>query len=169
VITVLRGSEKLAEKSVEAVETKTAVVTLDLAAIERAAPPPPPPPGVATVPSWQRTVGWVVFGVGAVTLAAGGTLGGVALSHKLKADSPDMCANNFCTPAGIDEIQRARTFANAAQWVGVAGLVVTAVGVTVVLTSPSARPAPPKASASLSLAPWAGPQGGGLTLRGSLQ
>jgi hypothetical protein len=91
----------------------------------------------------------------------------VALVNKSSANAPDSCVNDYCTQAGVDAIGRARTFANAGQWVGIGGIVVAAVGVTLTLTAP--RPAPAPARTGMTLAPWAGPAGGGLAMRGVFQ
>jgi hypothetical protein len=166
VITVRRGEEKLATRNVEAREGETAGVALDLAAIEKAAPPPPPPPSesVWVVPSGQRTAGFVIGGVGLVTLAGAGALGAVALANKSSANAPDACVNRACTTAGLDAIDRARTFATAEQWVGVTGILLTAVGITVVATTPRRA----KTIGSIALSGWAGPGTGGAAVRGAL-
>lgn len=162
---VRRGADVLARKDVTAVEGETAAVSFDLAAIERAAPPPPTPPGALVAPlSNQKVVGYAVIGVGAATIAAAGALEIVALVNKSSANAPDSCVNDYCTQAGYDAVGRARTFANAGQWVGIGGIVVAAVGLTLTLTAP--RPAPPTTRTGMALAPWVGPGAGGLVLRG---
>ena len=138
-----RGAEVLAQKQVQAAEAETAAVGFDLAAIERAAPPPAPPTAALVAPlSNQRVIGYAVIGVGAATIAAAGVLEIVALVNRSAANAPDACFNNFCTQAGFDAVGRARTFANAGQWVGIGGIVVAAVGVTLAATAPRPAPAP---------------------------
>ena len=163
VLTVRRGDEALAEKKVLAKEADTTVATFDLVAIEKAAPPPPPPPGASTA---QRTAGWVVGGVGLATFLTAGVLEMVAINAKAEATDPGACVKNYCTTTGLDAIERARSFANAGQWVGIGGILVAAVGVTLVLTSSSGRATPARPTTSLSVAPWAGPGTAGLSLGG---
>lgn len=160
-ITVRRGGEVLADQAVVATEGKTVNVAIDLAAIERAHPPAAPqgPAGP------QRPIGWATFGVGAAAIVVAGGLEVAAMVNKSKTKATDACVGDYCAPAGIDAANRARDFANAGQWVGIAGLVVTAVGLTLVLTAPKAGPRP--AAAALTLGGAVGPAGGGLTLRGA--
>jgi hypothetical protein len=166
-LTVRRGDEKLAEKKVTAKEAATEVVTFDLPAIEKAAPRPRPPAGGSSA---QRTAGFVVggVGVGAVLIAGGLEIG--AIVAKSAANSPGRCVSDFCTPQGIAQVDRARAYANAGQWLGLGGILVTAVGLTLVLTAPSRGSAPPRtgALAPLSIEPWVGPGTGGLSIRGAL-
>jgi hypothetical protein len=162
-ITVRRGEEVLVTKSVGAKPAETTAVPLDLEAIERAAPPPAAPPSTV-----QRKAGFAVLGVGvaAVVAAAGLEIG--AIVQKGKGNDTGGCFNKLCTPAGYDAISTARTLANAGQWTGIAGILVTAIGVTLVATGSSGKPAAGKPSASLSIAPWAGPTGAGVTVGGAL-
>lgn len=160
-LTVRRGDETLAEKKVTAKESDTQVVSFDLVAIEKAAPPP------RAASSAQRTAGFVVggIGVGAVLIAGGLEIG--ALVAKGTAGSPGHCTEKFCTPKGTEAIARARTLANAGQWLGIGGILVTAVGLTLVLTSPSST-APAKAALPFSVAPWLGPGTAGIAVGGAL-
>lgn len=188
VIQVLRGEQVLKQEVVTLEEKEKGEVKLDLAAIDKAvppeAPPPAPPPSVVTVtpnvtppPSGdtQRTVGFVVGGVGVAALVAAGVFGVIALSKKGSADEPDACVGDeekFCTPDGLSDVDGAKTFANLTQWVGIGGIVVTIVGATLILTAPSgseldqraeAEPPEPKVWAS----PWFGPEGAGLGAGGT--
>ena len=164
---VRRGDETLAERKVTAKEADTAVVSFDLAAIEKAAPAPRPPQGGSRA---QRTAGFVVggVGVGAVLIAGGLEIG--AIVAKSGASDPGRCTGDFCTPLGVEQIQRARTYANAGQWLGLGGILVTAVGLTLVLTAPSGPAAPARAGAlpPISVAPWLGPGTAGLSIGGPL-
>jgi hypothetical protein len=157
---VRRGDEVLARRSVVARETETTGVPFDLVAIEKAAPKPGQ---AATVPSVYRTTGYLIGGLGVATIAAAGILEIVALVNKSASNAADACVKNFCTPSGFEDLNRARNFATAGQWVGVAGLVVTAVGLTIVLTAPSGKPAP-----AVTTSGWLAPGAGGLVLRGAL-
>src|SRR5262249_10290073 len=129
-----RGDEILEKRPLVSKEAQTLGIPLDLVAIEKAAPPPA---AAAGVPSVRRTTGFLIGGLGVATIAAAGVLEIVALVDKGAANKSDACVKNFCTPVGFDDLNKARTFAQAGQWVGVAGLVVTAVGLTIVLTAPS--------------------------------
>ncbi|MFT3771880.1 MAG: hypothetical protein QM820_41255 [Minicystis sp.] len=170
-IAVRRGDETLVEKKVTAKPAETASVTLDLEAIERAAPPPPAPPSGV-----QRKVGFAVLGLGVGLVAVAGGLEIGALVTKSSAGDPGACFNHICTPSGIDAVNKARTLANAGQWLGIGGLLVTAVGVTLAVTAPSGPARPPSKQsafasglpASLSVNPWFGPSGAGLTVGGAL-
>jgi hypothetical protein len=150
VVRVLRGEDVLETREAKAEEGKTVEVALDLKAIALAHPsaakPPQPPPGPAPpVPEparepydpSQRIAGFVIGGVGlAAVLVAGGLEIG-ALVKKGQADEPDACVNRFCSPQGIEAAQEGETFAEVGQWLGIAGIGVLAVGVTVLLTAPS--------------------------------
>lgn len=160
VITARRGAETLAQRDVVAKEASTVVVALDLAAIEKAAPPPVAP---ALPQSSYRTAGFVVGGFGVATVAVAGGLEIAALVAKGSAGAPGACVNHLCTPTGIDAINRARTLATAGQWVGIGGILVSAVGVTLVLTAPRPAARPP-----LTVTGWATPSGAGLVLGGAL-
>jgi hypothetical protein len=177
-ITVQRDDAVLDRRSVETSEGQSATVELDLAAIDAAHPAPKTPPGgtgggSGTDPgadrpmetSSQKTIGFIIAGVGVVGLATAGVLELVAISNKNQADEPDQCVNKYCSPQGLDSADRAKNFAEIGQWVAVGGLVVTAVGVTLILTAPSPQPAK---RAGVEVAPWVAPTGGGLSLSGTL-
>jgi hypothetical protein len=86
----------------------------------------------------QRTVGFVLGGVGLVALAAGGYFGYRAYSQnddskaECRADEP-----TACTRSGVELRQRARTSANLATIATAAGGVLMVGALTVVLTAPS--------------------------------
>jgi len=182
VVTVRRDDKVLKSESVTAKASETVKVAFDLAAIDRefpeekpvappataptapTAPPPPPPP-----PSGQKTLGYVVGGAGVVTLLAAGVLEYVAISKKSKADEPDQCLNGYCSPNGFETIDSAKKYATIGQWVGIGGVLLTAVGATLIFTAPThteraSRPPPRRTAVS----PWLGPSGGGLMLNGSM-
>lgn len=156
IITVMRGEEVLARKVVTAKEGQTSTLAIDLPATEAAAPKP----GGARSP--QRTAGYAVLGVGIGLVAIAGGLELGAMSVKSGA----ACYDAFCTPSGYAAVGKARTFANAGQWLGIGGLLVTAVGVTLAVTAP--KPGGPKQAAALWAAPWAGPTGAGFGVGGAL-
>lgn len=181
-VIVRRGEQVLKEETVETQEKAVATVNLDLEALDRAVPPPPPtkttgpaPLVVMPAPSSQKTIGFVVGGVGAAGVIAAAVVEIVALVKKGNADDPSSCVDKFCTQAGLDTVESAATLAEVGQWVGIVGLVGVAVGATLILTAPSDPPAPAlqgkRAAPSarrLWLAPWAGPAEGGVLLRGTL-
>jgi hypothetical protein len=188
-ITVRRGDEVLKEERVELAEGAALSVTLDLAAIERAAPPPKPGGGDAvTGPaprSAQKTIGFIVGGVGLASIAVAGVLEAVALSHMTTARADDGCLNKLCSPRGYDAVQTAGSFADAGQWVFVGGLLVTGVGLTMVLTAPAPPPSPSMSPSSPSelpdtrsrraspsfaaaLVPYVGPSGAGISIAGQM-
>ncbi len=179
-LSVRRGEVVLTRQTLTFSEGKTEVVELDLDAIARAHPPQPAggPAGAAGGPmpngprdggtsgggSAQKTIGFIVGGVGVTALITAGAFELVALINKNEADEPDRCVNKYCSPQGLESAERARDFAEAGQWVGIGGLVLTAVGVTLVLTAPS----PEKNTAKLGVTPWLGPSGAGLGVTGEL-
>jgi tetratricopeptide (TPR) repeat protein len=171
VVYVQRGDQILDTRELNAEETKTTEVTLDLAAIAKAHPPPKPPPPKPPPPPpkkkprapydpTQRIAGIVVGAVGLAALLTAGGLEIAALVKKGQADEPDACVNRFCSPQGLDAAEEGERFAEVGQWLGIAGIGVLAVGVTVLLTAPSEED-----PAGASLQPWLSPRAAGMTLR----
>jgi hypothetical protein len=108
--------------------------------------------------STQRTVGFVVGGVGLVALAAGGYFGLQAQSKTEDADAH--CSGKFCTPRGLeghDDAQQAALFSTIGFGVGIAGI---ATGTLLILT---AKSTPERAS---WVAPYASAAGGGVAAGG---
>lgn len=136
---VKRGDEVLKTEKIKVAEAQSAEVALDLAAIEKAAPPPKPKKDVVVVgPSpTLRKVGWGVGATGLAGVLAAGVIEIYALSRKSLADDPKNCFERLCTPAGKAFADDAKTFAEVGQWVGIGSLVVTAVGVTLLIVTPS--------------------------------
>lgn len=181
-VTVRRGDKVLKTETVSAKEAETASVAFDLAALDKEFPeekpppapvvvaPPPPKPAGPPPSSTQKTVGYVLGGAGIVALATAGVLGYVAMQKKSKADEPDQCVNQYCSPNGFDTIDSAKSYATIAQWVGIGGVLLTSVGATLIFTAPSA---PEQAKARrraprTAVAPWIAPTGGGVSLAGTL-
>ena len=185
-VSVRRGDKVLKTFDVTAKEAETAKVKLDLDAIDKEFPAPkeatPPTPTATAAPtatvaprprpspksSGQKTIGLVVGGVGVAALITAGALELVALSKKSKADQPDQCLNNYCSPNGIDTVDSAKQFANIGQWVGIGGVLLTAVGVTLVVSAPSPEETARRHVPRAAFAPWVGPTGGGLAVSGAL-
>ena len=65
----------------------------------------------------------------------------VALTKKGDANKPDACVDKFCTPAGKSAAEDAKTFAEVGQWMGIGGLVLVAIGATILITAPSSSSA----------------------------
>lgn len=159
---VRRDDEVLKTEKVKVVEAQSAEIALDLAAIEKAAPPPKPKGGMGAGPSPAlRKAGWGIGAGGLGVVAIAGALEGLAASRKSEADSKGNCVSKVCSPQGIRIANDAKTLAEAGQWVGIAGLVVAAVGVTLLIVSPSTvkeKPREAKLPAGLWITPWATPQ-----------
>lgn len=139
VVFVKRDDELLKTEKVKVVEAQTAEVTLDLAAIEKAAPPRKPKKDVVVVgPSPAlRKVGWAVGATGLAGVVAAGAIEGIALAKKGEADDPSSCVDKLCTPQGKALAEEARSTAEVGQWIGIGSLVVVAVGVTLLIVTPS--------------------------------
>jgi hypothetical protein len=186
-VSVRRGDKVLKSVDVEAKEGETAHTALDLGAIDREFPeekPAPPPTATATAPpaptpapppppppsNGQKTLGFVVGGVGLAALVTAGAFELVALSKKSKADEPDQCVNNYCSPNGFSTIDSAKKYATIGQWVGVGGVLLTAVGATLVFTAPSSegRRGPDARRVRVTATGFVAPGGGGLSVAGSL-
>lgn len=127
-----------------------------------APPPPPPPPPPTSRARPDRTLGWVVTGVGAVALGTGTYFA----FHRsaLSDEASSLCPTSSCGEdnhrdalAKSDEAGRAGTVAVVALS---AGVVTTGVGLWLLLRSPGAETA---------LAPWLGPGVAGLGLSGNLR
>lgn len=144
-VTVLRGDVVLETKTVKLVDGEAQRLALDLAAIAKAHPPSKAAAVEAADPT-QRYAGIAVLSTGLAGVAAFGVLEGVAFSKRSAAESDGLCVAQdsgalVCTPAGYEEAQLAGTLAEVGQWVGVGGLAVAAVGLTVFLTAPKDAPA----------------------------
>ena len=173
VVRVSRGDQVLETREVKAEEGKTTELALDLKAIAEKHPAPEKPPDKPDkkpdpdkpkepYDPTQRTAGIIVGAVGlaAVLAAAGLEIG--ALVKKGQADEPDACVNQICSPKGLEAAEEGRTLAEVGQWLGIAGLGVLAVGVTVFLTAPS------EDDPAVSFQPWLAPGLAGLSVGGSL-
>lgn len=188
-IQVIRDEDEgvIYKQQVQLIEAQQVRVELDLAAIEAAAPKAAPkraPVSVVTITpadydpgAGQRTAGWVVTGFGAAAVVGGLVLGGVALVQKGDANCAEGDfsgdAGHACFRDDLDSIDSAETLANAGQWLGIGGLVVAGVGVTLLLTVPDggatelekrASAQPPR---TIGLSTYGNRQSGGLRLGGS--
>jgi hypothetical protein len=120
---------------------------------------PRPEPSSGEEMSSLRTVGFITGGVGLAGLAVGTVFGVLAFSTEGKAR--DVCPNAGCpTPDGLDRHERARTQAMMSTIGFVAGALLTAGGLVLVLSAPRGH-APASATLRLRLGP------GSLDLGGS--
>lgn len=180
VVQVVRADGVLHRQEIQVAEAQQLRVELDLAQIEAAAPKEPPkrePVRVVTITpedydpgAGQRTAGWVTTGFGGAAVIAGFVLGGVALGEKGSAGCVDSGDGKICPPGGRDSIETAEGLATAGQWVGIAGAVITGVGLTLVLTAPDGgqgelekRAGGPRIGVSAAC----GPRSGGVALGGA--
>lgn len=180
VVSVRLGDVVLKEERVDLAESASASITLDLEAIKRTAPPPPDKPVLdPSVGASQRGAGIAIGSIGIAAIVVAGSLEILALSNVARAKEPDSCINNFCSPNGFETIREAGTFAEAGQWVGIGGIALAGLGLTLLLTAPSQSPGSPsppaKAGASpkrspqsARITPWAAPGAGGVMLTGRL-
>jgi len=144
-------------------------------------PPVATPKGTPTPPEseepshGQRTLGFVVAGVGAVGLVVGTITGAMAIGKE--STRKDNCdANDVCNQTGYDAAQSGKTLAGISTYAFVVGAAGITAGLFLVLTSPShdngpsadrvlGRPSRSEASGRTLLAPLMLPSGGGLTLK----
>lgn len=120
---------------------------------EAAAPPPPPPPVQPPPPppgpapetpsggSPVRTIGIVTGLVGIAGLATGSVFGLMAKSKNDEALQPANCpTSKLCTQNGLDLTHDAKSDATISTVAFIAGGVLTAAGIVLVLTAPSSSP-----------------------------
>jgi hypothetical protein len=123
---------------------------------------PAPPAGTASPPHagsagpW-RTIGWVLAGLGVAGVAVGSVFGIVSMNDKSSAHCD---ANNFCDPGPLDS---GRNAANGASVGFIAGGVLLAGGLAIVLLAPSDG----AKTGGLWLTPVVGSSGGGVAAAGS--
>lgn len=134
--------------------------------------PPPwagPAPGPSPSPehdegSGQRTIGFVVGGVGVAGIAVGAVTGLMAMGKS--SDAKATCPNDgrCASREAVDASEDARTFGLVSTIAFIAGGVGLATGTALVFTAPSADE--PRRS-GVRLAPQAGPDRAGLTVFGA--
>lgn len=111
-----------------------------------------PPP--ESKPTWLFPVGLAVGGVGVAGLAAGGALGGLAMSKS--SDAEDACPSGRCTKEGNDLRLGAGTFADVSTALFIGGGVLAGAGILMVVLSPTVQgdaPADDKPKAALHFGP----------------
>lgn len=134
---------------VSCVEGKEASLALDLrATVEpssatRAQQVAGPPGDRETVSAgtgrWQSTLGWVALGAGAVGVAVGSLSGVKALSERKTLDDSGLCVEDRCPTSTQDSVDNLATYRTISTIGFVAGGVLAAAGITLVLTAPSSR------------------------------
>ena len=135
------------EATVNVAEQKTEPVTLTLDH-RVAGPPPPPTPGVAPPPGGappppppppssgplRKTLGFVGIGVGGAGLVLGAITGGLALSKSTTLSGA--CTDKQCPSAQQSNVDSYHTLATLSTVGFVAGGVLAAAGVVLVVTAP---------------------------------
>ncbi|NUO52768.1 MAG: tetratricopeptide repeat protein [Polyangiaceae bacterium] len=170
-ITILRGDTVLETREVDLAEGQSLTVKLDLPAISKAHPEKKKSekPVVEARPE-QRIAGFVVLGVGLAGVTAFAVLESVALAKRSEADETGNCVEKndtaLCSPQGFELVEEAGTLAEVGQWVGLGGLAVVGVGITLVLTAPMGEPDDETEPKTTAL-PWFSPHGGGLMVGGT--
>jgi hypothetical protein len=170
VVEVSRGETVLEKREAALTEGQTTRLALDLDAISKAHPAaekgatkagPEPRPE-------QRVAGFVVLGVGLAGVTAFAVLESVALAKRSEADEAGNCVEKndkaLCSPQGYELVEDAGTLAEVGQWVGLGGLAVVGVGITLVLTAPLGDP--DEEEPKTAVVPWVTPTGGGLVVGG---
>ncbi|MFI5300000.1 MAG: hypothetical protein ACHREM_18075 [Polyangiales bacterium] len=104
--------------------------------------PPPPAPPAATHSSAQSTWGGILTFTGIVGLGVGGYFGYAARARWHDADSE--CTGNDCSPGGASIRADARNTGDVATYIGIGAGVLTAVGLIVWISAPSATPSDEK-------------------------
>ncbi len=97
--------------------------------------PTAPKPKAAS--TWQRPTSFAVMGVGVAALGVGAVLGVMALDKNAESNDGFCLANNHCNQTGYDLRKDALTYATGSTISLIAGGVLTAGGLTLLLVSPS--------------------------------
>lgn len=124
------------------VEGQQCSVSLDLT------PPAKPVAQASSTPSaspadadrsrtWQPTVGWVAVGAGVVGVGLGGFFGYKAMSERKSIDDSGLCVGDRCPPSLQDSADKLSLYRTVSTVGFVAGGVLAAAGVTLLLTAPS--------------------------------
>lgn len=96
-----------------------------------------PPPVVESRGGAQRTVGFVLTGLGIASLGVAAGFGLHSLSKH--DDAKEHCVGNACDATGVSLRHQARTAGNVSTITAIAGGVVAATGIVLALTAPSDR------------------------------
>jgi hypothetical protein len=123
---------------------------------------PPAPEAAPQGPPW-RTVGWIAGGVGIAGLVVGSAFGIAAINNNNESNANGACSGSFCTSSGLSSRHSAQDDATASTVAFVAGGVLVAAGVVLVLAAPATGPS----RGRLQLGPLLGQNSAGATLGGS--
>jgi len=147
------------------------------AAVVPGATEPPAGGGESGNGDTLMTAGFIASGVGVVGIGLGAIFGIVASSTASGAeDDPALCPGQKCTPAGLDEIDSAKSSATISTVGFIAGGALLAGGAVMVILgmsqngdakSDAANPRTIHIAKNVELEPVAGPQGGGMWLSGA--
>ncbi|MBX3264179.1 MAG: hypothetical protein KF782_31195 [Labilithrix sp.] len=134
----------------------------------RADPPPFPEPIIEQRGSAQRTIGWLVGGLGVAGLGVGAGFGFDSLQKRDR--SRDHCAGDLCDREGVALRDRAIRSGDVATVMTVAGATALAGGLVLVLTAPRGpsrtKEVPP--TTTLRAVPHVAANGGGISFQGVL-
>jgi hypothetical protein len=151
-----RGEEEVrAEANLNEGEQKTLRLAFTPLPAGAAAPAPeaqaPPPSEYQGKPgSTQRLLGWISIGVGGAGLAVGGAFGAMAMSTQSELDDSGDCRDEQCAPSQQDNVDKLGTQRTVSTVGFIAGGVLAATGIVLVLTAPKGDERP---QASLRLSP----------------
>lgn len=118
-----------------------------------------------------RTVGFVVGGVGVASLIVGGVTGALAMGQaSIYRDACDrQVTPNVCDQRGYDSAQSLKTLAPLSTITLIAGGVLVAAGVTLILVAPKSSTAEKPTAGHLQFTPSFGPQTAGGSLSYTFQ
>ena len=157
--TTVNVGEGPRQESVAVPALEDAPIAPPVAPVPMSAPPPQPPHTTST----QKTLGWVLLGVGSAGLMTGGVLALLARGDNNDAEAecrPDLI--RLCNPKGVELGNSAHA---KATWAGISagiGIAALGTGVTLLLIAP---PTSPRASSpGVSLAARLDGDGGRLSL-----
>lgn len=123
--------------------------------------------GAAGGGSSQKTIGFVVAGIGVVGLGVGAITGLMAIGKN--NDAKELCptGGKCASQEGVDANDSAKSLGTVSTIGFVVGGVAVATGVVLVLTAPKSSEAGATARRSIRIAPAAGPTGAGFALTGA--
>jgi hypothetical protein len=121
-----------------------------------------PPPVVESTGSTQRTLGWIITGVGAVGIGVGAGFGLSSLSKR--DESRDHCVIDSCNETGVGLRDDAIQNGNIATIATIAGAAGVVGGLILVLTAPKGTES---RTGKIRAVPSAGVGGGGFMLQGA--
>lgn len=180
--TIATAEQKAAKITVPKLDDAPAPVAVKpvvpVAPVTPASPPPDaastttftsfPEPIVERPGSTQRTIGWIVGGLGVASLGVGAGFGINSLAQRQNAK--DHCAaNNVCDARGVDYRSAAMKSGDISTVTTIAGAGALLGGIVLVLTAPkSPRQEKATVTGSLHAVPQVATNGAGLSLEGIL-